>query len=480
MRRKRDLHLNYDNNNMKRNMKGKRIIGTGIILIAFGFGLITFYLVNHPVGRKNSGGQPKIKQSSQKDQIQKDEKIQNGDQVKNEGKVQKEEQVQQEGKEILKEQEKSDELNKQVSTNGGIKNIVKDKEENNGNEQKLQDNKKQEVSQKLPVKVKGIYVTARIAGSQKLKELIDVADEKEINAFVIDIKDDYGKISYSMNSPLAKKIGATTKYISDIDALMKTLKAKNIYTIARIVAFKDPYLAEHRHDLALKNKDGSLYRDNKGECWVNPYKKQVWDYLVEVAESAANVGFDEIQFDYIRFCTDQGTDQVNYGKVALKKTKQDIIVEFTKYIYGKLKPLGVYVSADVFGAVISSSVDAKLVGQNYVEMSKYLDYICPMIYPSHFGEGNYGVDYPDLHPYEIIKGVLSASKTKLQKIPKGKHCAIVRPWLQDFTASWVKHHKSYGGAELKEQIAGVYDASYDEWLIWNSAGNFSISGLKDK
>ncbi len=330
---------------------------------------------------------------------------------------------------------------------------------------------------RVPVKVKGIYVTSSIAGSDMLEDLISMVDKTEINTMVIDIKDDHGKITYKMESALAKEIGATTNTIRNIEDLITKLKDKNIYLIARIVAFKDPYLADKRKDLAIRNKDGSLYLDNNGEGWVNPYNRKVWKYLVEVASQAAAIGFDEIQFDYIRFSTGNGIAKADFGKDAKDKTKEEIILEFTKYAYENLKPLGVYVSADVYGTIISSNIDAGLVGQNYVEMAKYLDYICPMIYPSHYGEGNYGIKYPDLEPYNIISKALTASKEKLEQIPEQEHKAIVRPWLQDFTATWIKPHMKYGAKELQEQIRGVTETGYEEWLLWNAGCKYSEDGL---
>ena len=330
---------------------------------------------------------------------------------------------------------------------------------------------------RVPVKAKGIYVTSSIAGSTSVDALISLAEETEVNAMVIDIKDDLGKITYKMDSAMAQEIGATTNTIDDIASFIKKLKEHNIYLIARIVAFKDPYLADKKKELAIKNKDGSLYLDNNGEGWVNPYNHKVWDYLIEVASQAAAVGFDEIQFDYIRFSTGNGMAKADFGKNIMEKTKQEVIIEFTKYAYESLKPLGVYVSADVYGTIISSSIDAELVGQNYVEMAKYLDYICPMIYPSHFGEGNYGIQYPDLEPLNIIRKALTASSEKLDQIPKDEHRAIVRPWLQDFTATWIKHHMKYGADELREQISGVYGAGYEEWLLWNAGCKYSEDGL---
>lgn len=333
-----------------------------------------------------------------------------------------------------------------------------------------------EVDTREPVLGRGIYVTSR-AIMDKRDELINLVDTTEVNAMVIDVKDDNGRITFMMDSPKAKEIDSTTNTISDIDELLKLLTKKDIYPIARVVAFKDPLLAEMKQELAIKNKDGSVYRDNNGECWINPYEKQVWDYLIEVSSMAAEAGFKEIQFDYIRFPTGKGMAEADFGPLAEDKTKEDIILEFTQYAYENLKPLGVFVSADVYGTIISSSIDAGLVGQNYVEMAKHLDYICPMIYPSHFAEGNYGVEYPDLEPYKIVRKVMTASRTKLDQIPEGEHRAIVRPWLQDFTASWVKNYQVYGGLQLREQIAGVYGVGYKEWLLWNAAGNYSVYGL---
>jgi hypothetical protein len=329
-----------------------------------------------------------------------------------------------------------------------------------------------------PVQVKGIYVTSLTDGSDKLKQLIEIADTTEINAMVIDVKDDQGRITYAMDSKMAQEIEATTNQISDIEKLIVQLKSKDIYLIARITAFKDSYLAEQKNEWAIKNKDGTLYRDSNGDCWVNPYARGAWDYLVNVAMQAAKIGFDEIQFDHIRFPTGSRASKADYGEEAENITKENIILEFTKFAYEQLKPLGVSVSADVYGSIIYSSTEAALLGQNYEEMAKYLDYICPLIYPSNFKEGIYGVKYPDLEPYKIVSEVLKASKEKLALNPRNEHLAIVRPWLQDFTATWIEHHQKYGKKELKEQIAGVYAAGYKEWMIWNSESEFTEESLE--
>jgi hypothetical protein len=363
-------------------------------------------------------------------------------------------------------------LDNQEEDNGQVNDPNNLPDDEQGQEVGVADNRS-------PVVAKGIYVTASAMVNRR-DEIIDIADTTEINALVIDVKDDNGRITYNMNSELVQEIGAATNTISDMENLIYTLKDKGIYTIARIVAFKDPYLASQKQEWAIKKMDGSLYQDNNNQYWINPYKREVWDYLIEVATEAAKIGFDEIQFDYIRFSTGGGIENADYGEDAVDISKEDIITEFTKQAYEKLKPLGVFVSADVYGTIISSQIDAALIGQNYVEMSKYLDYICPMIYPSHFGEGNYGIEYPDLQPQDIVRKVLVASKEKLDTIPEEEHRAIVRPWLQDFTASWISNYQVYGGKQVREQIEGVYAAGYEEWILWNSTGRYSIDGLLEE
>ena len=404
------------------------------------------------------------------------------------------------------------------------------------------------------VKVKGIYVTGAMAGTSGMEELIALVDRTELNAMVIDVKNDEGRVVYEMDTPAVSAVGSAQKLVSDMPELIRTCKEHGIYLIARIVAFRDPFLAENRTDLALHNTDGSLFRDSSGLAWVNPYQKEVWEYLLEIAEEAAGIGFDEIQFDYIRFSTDGGMKHVDFGPEAEEQDKEAVITEFTKYACERLHGLGVPVSADVYGIVIDSELDASLVGQNYYEMSKYLDYISPMVYPSHYGPGNLGLSVPDAQPYETIYRSMSASRRVLagwtqteeaeasgsgvsgnevsqeagavsgngtsqeagtvsgngnsqetgtvsgnatpqeagaepgealevsfpdpkELAPAEEIRAQVRPWLQDFTATWVDGHISYGPEEIRAQIQGVYDAGYEEWILWNAANRYTEGGL---
>ena len=336
---------------------------------------------------------------------------------------------------------------------------------------------------KKPVKVKGIYISGYMAGSQGFQSILDKIEGTEINTVVIDVKNDDGRITFAMEgAPTVKEIGAEERYIKDMDALMAELKARGLYTIARVVAFRDPYLAEKKPEWSLKNKDGSLHRDNKGLAWVNPYRQEVWDYLVEVGTEASKAGFDEIQFDYIRFATDSSMKQVVFDEADTKgRSKTEVITEFIQYAYEKLSDRDIFVSADVFGTIIGSRVDAEAVGQVYHDMAQHLDYICPMIYPSHYGDGNFGIDHPDTEPYRTILAALELSKKDLAEGRKsGEKQAIVRPWLQDFTASYLKNHISYGPKEVRAQIQAVYDAGYDEWILWSASNRYTWDGLLSK
>ncbi|MDE6386910.1 MAG: putative glycoside hydrolase [Lachnospiraceae bacterium] len=324
------------------------------------------------------------------------------------------------------------------------------------------------VTRREPVKVKGIYVSGPVAGIDRMDALIELIDRTELNAMVIDIKNDEGRVTYKMQSEQVLEIDAGVSYIKDIEELVSECKKKDIYLIARIVAFRDPYLAEQKPEWAVHTKDGDIFRDKSGLAWVNPYKREVWDYLAEIASQAADAGFDEVQFDYIRFSTDIMEEEVDYGPESESVGKIEIITEFTKYMYEKLVPQGVYVAADVFGTVIDNETDQEIVGQDYVKMAEYLDYICPMVYPSHYYSGSYGISIPDAEPYATIYAAASSSAQELQAVPEDD-CARVRPWLQGFTASWVSGHINYGREQIRAQIKGAYDAGYDEWILWNAA-----------
>lgn len=331
-----------------------------------------------------------------------------------------------------------------------------------------------------PVKVKGIYVSAYVAGTgDMMDKIIEEIDRTELNAVVIDVKDDQGRITYAMDSPTVDDIGACQVFIQDMPALMAKLKEHGIYTIARVVAFRDPYLAEQKPEWSLHVADGRIYRDNKGLAWVNPYKREVWDYLVEVGKKAGETGFDEIQFDYIRFAVDRTMNDVVFDDADTQgRDKTQAITEFISYAHDELAKEGLFVSADVFGTIMRSEEDAAAVGQEYEDMAEQLDYICPMIYPSHYGPGNFGIEYPDTQPYDTILNALNGSRELLAASAKeDAPQAVVRPWLQDFTASYLENYIKYGDEQVRQQIQAVYDAGYDEWILWDAGVSYHYGGL---
>lgn len=341
---------------------------------------------------------------------------------------------------------------------------------------------------RVPTKVRGIYISGPMSGSTELfQNILDSAAETEINTVVIDFKDDQGRITCNIDTPVVSEIDACRAYVKDIEGLIASLKEQGLYVIARVVAFRDPYLAEKKPEWSLHLADGSLYRDRQGMAWVDPYRKEVWDYLVEVGTAAKSVGFDEVQFDYIRFSTEGSMRDVVFDEDVTKgRSKTDVITEFIKYAYENLASQGLFVSADVFGTIIGSEIDSNAVGQIYTEMAKHLDYICPMIYPSHYSTGNFGIEHPDTQPYETVLAALQKSRKVLEEAAEADdHVytqAIVRPWLQDFTASYLGagNYIPYEDDQIKAQIKAVKDAGYDEWILWSASNRYHFGGVDRK
>ncbi len=335
-------------------------------------------------------------------------------------------------------------------------------------------------------RVKGIYVASKpLANAEFMSKFWDHMDNTELNSVVIDIKDDYGRITYDMQgSAVIDELGAVDACIEDMPGLMQKFKEHGIYTIARIVSMRDPYIGKVKPEWCLTNPDGSIYTDNSGYTWINPYKQEYWDYLLEIADRCIADGFDEIQFDYIRFCTDKGAGDCVFDEAdTMGRDKISIISEAVQYLSEHIKAQGAFVSCDVFGTIIGSSIDSRSVGQDYPQMASIVDYMCPMIYPSHYAADNFGLDMPDKHPYEAILGALKRSKSVLAKAftQGGDYgtAANVRPWLQAFTATWLGsgNYISYGADEVRQEIQAVYDAGYDEWILWSASVSYDYDGL---
>ncbi|SMF78435.1 hypothetical protein SAMN05661091_1561 [Paenibacillus uliginis N3/975] len=344
-------------------------------------------------------------------------------------------------------------------------------QQNTGNTGSKQTTVKSDPQEEAP-KVKGIYVTAYSAGGSRMDQLVNLLDKTELNAMVIDIKDDEGYITYKTDNPKLKELGKPQPFIKDIDKLMQRLNKHDIYPIARVVVFKDTILAKKNPELSFRKGDGSVWQNGRGESFVSPYNKEVWDYNIEIAKEAAKLGFKEIQFDYVRFPEgfEKRADSLKYTKS--NQSRVDVISEFVKYARKELAPLGIRVSVDIFGYAASVPA-AEGIGQDFVKISKHVDVISPMVYPSHYTTGWFGSKVPDKAPYQTIKGSMKDTHTKLD--PLGSYKPIIRPWIQDFTASWLGsgNYAKYGKKEIEEQIRALQDMNVDEYLLWNAANRYT-------
>lgn len=323
--------------------------------------------------------------------------------------------------------------------------------------------------------VRGIYLTVYSAASdKKMDELIALTKRTPINAFVIDVKDDSGHLLFKTDAEKTY-LGENKKYypIADMEKFMKKLKDNNIYTIARIVSFKDPRYAKKNPDKAIiKRADGTPYTNSDGVIWVSAHDRNLWKYNIDVAKEAAKLGFNEIQFDYVRFPASNGgklDKQLDYRNVK-SETKPETIQKYLKYARKELQPLGVYISADVYGQVGSSADDMGL-GQHWETVSNEVDIISPMAYPSHYGNGVYGLSVPDANPYATIYRSTIDGVNRNNNIT---YPANVRPWLQAFTAKWVKGYIPYGKKEIDAQVKALKDLGINEYLLWSPSNRYGI------
>lgn len=319
--------------------------------------------------------------------------------------------------------------------------------------------------QVLPSQAKGMHLTVYAAASQFHKTRTnDLLDNTEMNAVVIDIKEIDGDISVKN---VADGLSYSTK-VPSVLPYLKDVKSRGMYAIARIVVFRDNVMPRKRPELAVKNPDGSIWQDRKQLTWLNPYKQEAVDYILELAEKTADMGFDEIQFDYIRFPSDGNTKNCRYGVEHSSVTASAAVVDFLKQARKRLSPKGIKISIDVFGLTTTEKTDMGI-GQKIVEMTEQVDYVSPMIYPSHYNNGEYGIPNPNKEPYRTVYIALQGAK---KRIPVEK----LRPWLQDFSMKGVK----YGPEEIKAQIQACYDCDVKTWLLWNAACKYTKAGLKSK
>lgn len=332
------------------------------------------------------------------------------------------------------------------------------------------------------VEVKGIFLTGNtVSYNPRFYKLLDLANTTEINAMVIDVKDDNGVLTYKSDVKMAQEIGANEGIKSrDFYEKMNIILENDVYPIARIVTFKDKVAGFNRPDLAIKDKNGDVWKDNKGNAWLNPYNKESWEYPIQLAEEAALKGFKEIQFDYVRFPTDGNRGNIDYGEGNDDRAKA--ISEFLQHAKERIEPLGAYVSADVFGDIIDVKGDAGI-GQHLETLTLSVDILSPMVYPSHYNMGVYGIKYPDSNPYEIIKASMSRAISRVDAVDANEEDkAILRPWLQDFSAPWLKsaygsNYTPYGKEQVRAQIEATYDVGLKEWILWSAGNKYTEDAL---
>jgi hypothetical protein len=324
-----------------------------------------------------------------------------------------------------------------------------------------------------PEHIRGLYLNAWAAGSsRRLEELIQVARETEINAFVIDIKDATGYVSHATSVPLAREIGATgERRIRDLGALLDRLEAEGIYPIARIVVVKDPLLSAARPELAVQDTAGGVWIDSKDIVWLNLYSQGVWDYHVQIAREVAEMGFPEIQWDYIRFPDAPESDYARAlfpGGEGLQRV--DAVRGFLANALDELSDLPVRSTADVFGVTTTFRRDVGI-GQLWESFIDVVDAALPMVYPSHYWEGSFGYATPNAYPYEVVRAALLDAERRSDRV---EGAGLTRPWLQDFSLG----QPPYGAAEVRAQIQATYDAGIQEWVLWNPSSRYTIEAIE--
>ncbi|MEO8579105.1 MAG: putative glycoside hydrolase [Gemmatimonadales bacterium] len=330
----------------------------------------------------------------------------------------------------------------------------------------------------IPDTLRGLYVNRWAALGSKLDRLIDVAKKTEVNALVIDVKDDRGYVLYRSRVPLAREIGADTAdghwmSVSKLRAVLDTMTAHGIYPIARIVVAKDPLLAEKKLDLAIKRKaDLKPWLDKNGHPWLDPHQRAIWQYAVDLAHEAYDLGFSEVQFDYVRFPDEKRLVSETVYPLANGRVRAQVIRDQLGFVRTALKPQAMRVTADVFGLTATDTTDMGI-GQQWEMFADQVDVVLPMIYPSHFARGTYKLRNPNAHPYATIDHALKDAIERSKGIPRA---AKIIPWYQDFTLGAPR----YGASQIREQKKAGYDNGFQSWILWNPKSNYTLAALEPR
>ncbi|UFU01340.1 putative glycoside hydrolase [Radiobacillus kanasensis] len=328
-----------------------------------------------------------------------------------------------------------------------------------------------------PDAVRGIYVTGNSAGGSRFDTLAKLIENTELNAMVIDVKEDRGNLTFKPD-PKSPYADIAKNYIDDPRKLLETLEAKGIYPIARIVVFKDTVLAKKRPDLSFK-EDGEVWTNGNGDAFVSPFKKEVWKYNVGIAKMAAELGFQDIQFDYVRFPEgfERRDKELEYdlgdykdAEVSDVKKRVQAVTDFVSYARKELEYYDVDVSVDIFGYA-ATIPETPGIGQNFSKISSNVDVISSMIYPSHWTP-YFGIDFPDKEPYRLVN---EYAKVENEVLGALENAPISRPWIQDFEAPWLYSGAptQYGKAEVEAQIKALNENGIQEFLLWNAGNTYT-------
>ncbi len=325
-----------------------------------------------------------------------------------------------------------------------------------------------------PSPLRGLYVNRWAALGEKMPRLIGIAKRTEVNALVIDVKDDRGFVLYRSSVPLARAIGADTNHTMSakkLRALLDTLLADSIYPIARIVVAKDPLLAQAKLEWAIKRKkDLTPWLDKNGNPWLDPHHREVWKYAADLAAEAYALGFSEVQFDYVRFPDEKRLIRETTYPLAKGRSRAQVIREQLGFLRSTLKPLGIPVTADVFGLTATDTTDMGI-GQRWEMFVDQVDVVLPMVYPSHFAKGSYKIGNPNAHPYETLDHAFKDMKRRSATIPGA---AQVVPWYQDFTLGPPHYHAE----QVRAQMKAGYDNGFQSWILWNPRSVYTLEALE--
>jgi len=366
--------------------------------------------------------------------------------------------------------------NIEYNANQDLKNTVKDKLQNKEIEEEKIIEDVQEViipvsHIETPEHVRALYMSGWVAGSNDFRNsILKIVNETEVNAVVVDIKDSTGKISFHTDNPEIQKIGSSENRIKDIKAFTNLLHSKNIYIIGRISVFQDPYLTKLKPEWSIKKlSDGGVWKDRKGLSFLDPTNKNVHDYILKLALTSYELGFDEINLDYIRYPSDGNMKDINYN-LKEGETRADNIEKFFKYFSTEIKKdVNIPISADLFGLTTEVTNDMGI-GQVWEKAIVYFDFVCPMVYPSHYPPGHAGYSKPAQYPYEVINRALISAVAKTKAINEDVN--KIRPWLQDFDLG-----ATYTKEMVRAQMKATYDNGLDSWMLWDPSNKYTPSAL---